>query len=420
MTKSVWRSLFLPFFLATVCAVWLIWHLPAQDDIDWFRNWTSAAQQFGYSDLSAHSSFNYFPTFVPILALSNAGEGLLHSTGISLAFPNYWRLVHLVLELGLVFWLWRATRPLIPEQQHRWLAWLFLFNPMFIWVVWVWGQTDLLVVVPLLIGYCYLVQKKYAWFVSLSLFAILLKPTGALLMPFQTIIGLTYWLKHSPYAAWLTYGSRATLAGGAIMLPLLPLFARYFTNRAAWGQPTALTYNAFNFWFLLHPDGPAQRVWQGLSFQVWGGVLFLITAVVITSFYFYRLKRAVDGREELLVCLAYAMVYSFGCVFFLTDMHERYWDFVLGPLLLLALIQSRYRLLAVLLSGTFFVNLILIFPSTVPLFIRWQSLWFRWGHTLSWVHALAFVFTVILWAIWSSVNMPLQHKQKRIKTQPSG
>ncbi len=389
---------FLLFFIALIIFIGLQ-RLSAHSDSDWFRSWTLAANQYGYSytALRQYSSFNYLPAFIPFLWLSNRVESLTNGLGLTLPFVIVWRSLFFVFGSLLVVWLIQSLRSYLNYSQKLWLAGLFLFSPFFVWVMWVWGQVDLVMILPWLLSLIYLAQRRYGWFVVLTGMVVLIKPTGLLLLPLQGLLFFIQWLNYSRFSDMKRFGTGILFVGLLFVAPLLPFIIHWLSIQAAWTPQTAVTYNAYNFWFLLRPNGSAQTVWHGLTFQLWGGLAFALLLLSSTARLFKVNIKELSGSQRLGLYSSFAFLYTYGFVFLLTDMHERYWDFPLAALILAAIYYQPWRWLLGVVSLTFFLNLILIFPSSVPLFMRLQSHWFQLGIDISWVHAGIFCLALILW-----------------------
>lgn len=162
-----------------------------------------------------------------------------------------------------------------------------------------------------------------------------------------------------------------------------------------------ISLNAYNIWWLFSGGKgaiPDTGEFLGiLNYRAIGLVLFALAYLLIIA---YLGKRG-SGRSIYLASAAA----SFFFFMLPTEMAERYLLFALPALLMIYLEDGRFRILYLLLSATFFVNLYLVFPF-IPIWpwrtlgpvseLSGEALWFSPGLEHSISLAIAFINVNIL------------------------
>lgn len=364
---------------------WLQSLPPYWFDVELYRQWADVAQTYGYFDIKSHVGFDYLPGFLVILWITNIFKNLLHITNTPEGFLVYWRSLMLVFQVGLTTWLMWLLQPFKPS---KWLVWSLLLNPALIWMAWVWGQTDLLVILLWLLSLVYLSKSKYIWFVVLSIFACYTKPTGLLLIPMQLLLLAAHLVSISKYKNLLRYSPLLLIVGSIAAVALLFPYSNQVANQTNYTTNTTVTWNSFNLWFLLRDGNYAQTLWYGLSLRMWSALMVLGVMLWPTHWLLKSLQQKVTDKHRLMLYVGYAFLFGYLFNVFLTDMHERYWDFGLVPLLVIAAFYKRSWWLVIILTLSYFYNLILIFPSDVATFQLWATRWWEYGEMISWIHLI--------------------------------
>ncbi len=286
---------------------------------------------------------DYPPLYMYILAMIGAlarWSGLADSSH----FTALIKLPPLLCDIGVSLLLLRIARQQASPRPLL-IASLYLFNPAIIFDTALWGQTDSLLLLLVLLGW-QAWRKDRLVLASLALAAsVAFKPQGAV---FAGVYGVAVILS----AGWrrsLLAAFAGALSFGLLILPfawrreLDWIVSLYMGTAATYDY---LTVNAYNLWALLGWN------WQkdagelfGLRTQQWAMLLSAGLLLLIASLTGLRLRRTpVEQRGDL---MAWAFVLASIAFFVLAPrMHERYLLPVL-PLLLLVL-QRRFDLLLVI------------------------------------------------------------------------
>jgi Gpi18-like mannosyltransferase/predicted membrane-bound dolichyl-phosphate-mannose-protein mannosyltransferase len=226
---------------------------------------------------------------------------------------------------------------------------IFALNPGLLFDTVVWGQSDSVPTLLMLLALLAALDGRYASCWMLSAAAALVKPQGLILMPL-----LAWWtLLEAPAREWLKS------AAAALSIALLVIAPFQFDHTPSWifslYHSTASYYhetsvNAFNLMALMgglrEPD--ATRL-LGVPYFVWGLMLTAAWYVFVAAV--LRRERSASG-----LFLASAMVF-FGSFMLLPRMHERYLYPTLVMLVPLALNDDVMMAVEGILTATFLFNL---------------------------------------------------------------
>ena len=264
--------------------------------------------------------------------------------------------------LGLVIFLYLGRRVGWREGYIGMVG--FLFNPAVIFDSGYWGQTDgvhgLLVVwatIGVMVG-----RVGISWL--LIVLGVMAKPQALVYVPMVAVITL------------MRYGMRGVMRGvvsGVVTgLALISPFIYFGTWKSLWEFFTSMTafhatttVNAHNLWWLV---GLGEMVPD--KYAPWFLPPFLnyrhLGLILLGVFVLFALWRLVGEKEEGVVWVVGAYI---GFVFFMlpTQIHENYM-YMLFPLLVWGAIKDRrYRVIYLLLSLTWLVNMVLHDPQIVRL-----------------------------------------------------
>lgn len=271
---------------------------------------------------------------------------------------------------------------------------LYLFNPVTVYDSALWGQTDAVGALVLLMGAAALVRGNSEGAVALAGLAALVKPQfGVVFIPLVAVVLLKRHLwragsgpRHEPWApSWLAgWLDRqrgpvrlvSSLAAGllvffALALPFGLGIVEYLELMARTaGGYSYLTVNAFNPWALVGSGGSAPLV-AGLSWSSdtlpFAGPLpaVVIGGALLVGAFMWVLARAAlrDDRWTVLLALAVLTIAFFVLP---TRVHERYIFPAFALLPLLAATQRRWLVALVALAMGAFINLHAIL--TLPLY----------------------------------------------------
>lgn len=315
-----------PIIAAASVAVALIclWGDGHYDDMALWRSWTLQLLFGGFSEL--HS--NYPPVYMEWLWL----VAKLYSLFGQLPGPDWlfklWAFLPVIIaQLVLLALLAQVIAETGRVVCRTPTFWLFAFNPAILMGGPVWGQVDILPMVPIILGLSLYARntRHGVWLPALGLTALLIK--------FQAIV-------FSPLFAALAFRQPRRLTAGlvvaalvvtVILLPfafagnLLDTLRRAYTDNLS-AYPVA-TFNAANIWYLLgqnsQPDDllvflwtPVEQGWkQLLTVKPIGIAIFAIVSLWV--FFSALLRRHCDiWKHALILALAFFL--------FAPSMHERY------------------------------------------------------------------------------------------------
>ncbi|MEK7516216.1 MAG: hypothetical protein AAB562_01320 [Patescibacteria group bacterium] len=247
--------------------------------------------------------------------------------------------------------------------RHRWgskkgfiAAAAFLFNPAVILVSAVWGQTDALYALPLLLAFLAASAGRPVAAAGLGVASALLKVQGAVFLPLLfTVIAIRDRKR---------LGRAALAAGAAAFIVLLPFLVSgritdvlaVYTSHSVAKYPWVSVY-AWNFWWPLAITSPTLYLPDtGTVF----GVSFLSIGVLLFGAAYLAILAAVFFRRVSPLPAAAFLAFSF---FMLpTEIHERY---LFPTLVFLPMLFGMGRVFAVsfaALSATFAANLYFVLP----------------------------------------------------------
>ncbi len=358
------------------------------DDQRLFVQWMSDVGNYGLGNVYMNNGgINYPPIFLLIM------EGYAHLLRLlglqavagTLTYKSLLILLDMLAFLIVTLWSRRAANP---RTRLPLLAW-FALNPVLIVNGAVWGQVDvlngmlmagsllLLLSLPLVAGILFalaLLTKLQAiviapvlgWYVLRCLLERRIRPLLFLLM--GTLLPL---LVAGLYFAG--HGGLNSMIRGAYL--------------SAVGMYTQVTLNALNIWYYLigfAPDTNDTTRLLGVISLRHIGLLLLVIAVLYSGWYMLRIRTldtSVVMKAGVWLCFAFFMLP--------TEIHERYSVPALILLLFVAMLDSRWIVLALLLSLTITYNLWSVMMSTIspgP------------GITVACLHVLAFGW--IGWRLW--------------------
>ena len=312
---------------------------------------------------------NYPPLMMDVLAVWVGVYSLLaHIAGAhpvydvyqSAAFAVYMKLPAIAADFGIAGVLYAVAYRVRGSRAALLVAAAFLFSPAVIFDGAVWGQTDSLMALPLLLALLCAWKRRPAAAGALFAGAVFLKPHAALL----GVLLLVYlWRWAGPRAA-RRFVLSAAAAGALVTLPFLlppyPQILAFLANLSDWAQTTAHASNdAYNLWWLLGPRINFAAPYLGaLSTTDVGWLLFLpLLALVLAGL--WR-----DGSPYRLFLGSALVVVAF---FDLTTLqHERYLYPALALLLVAALYDRRSVVFYVVASITTFCNMLLMVALEAP------------------------------------------------------
>ncbi|TAM56339.1 phospholipid carrier-dependent glycosyltransferase [bacterium] len=340
--------------------------LPAQgyaNDIAAFESWALTLYDHGVRAFYQSTSFvDYPPGYLWVLTVVG---WLYHALHVSDANAGYYVLRDLVklpgilADLGCAALIYVMALRLAGSKAALGAAALFAFNPATIYVSSYWGQVDSVSAFFTLAALLATLRRRWHWAWALLAIAVLIKPQAFVLAPLLLVYRA--WQEGRPrFSPDLATGPLVAVAVGyAIAAPFAPdpvnplstlswLLERYVHGTSVYPYSSINAFNIYavarSFW---QPDG---RIVGFLPQAVWGVLLVLAATFMV-------LWRAAQRRDERGLLEA-ALLISLALFLFATRMHERYIYNAFALAVLMAPLGRRYVTVALLLSATFFANLL--------------------------------------------------------------
>jgi len=255
----------------------------------------------------------------------------------------------LFIGLTLYFAAWRDGRGL----RAIVIMMLFALNPALIFDTVVWGQSDSVVALPMIIAAILILTGRYRLGWSAAAIAILAKPQALAFTP--------------PLALWTLFnagiGECVRSAGafaGTVVIGILPYQLGHSWDwivnvyKDLGTRFSEASVGAFNFMGLIGGMGTpdTDKVFGGVSYSALGLALTCVVYLV-ASFLIWRARSARAAMLAIFVAL-------FGFFMFAPRIHERYLYYPLVFLIPIALESEFLTSIFAIVSGTFLFNLIYI------------------------------------------------------------
>lgn len=343
------RILFLALILRLVIAP-----LGEHGDVINYYYWAKDIWQngiFGFYDRNIANAMR--PTYPPVTSYLFYLIGGLHQliwqilwfiNSLIIFFPSnliFWwesergwyfinKLPSVVADLGIVFTIYKFTLKLFNKRLALIGASIFAFLPTFWYTSALWGQTDSVYALFLILAFYLLFKKNFILSFVIYGLAILTKPTPI----FPLAIYLIFWLRNVGFKKGLLSIIIFLTITLFLYLPfhpnnLVPWIIQFY-HRSLGGELSYIVANSFNIWGLLF--GFKNVADTTLIFNVpaytWGYFLFILLSIPILFKSFIC--------KDINKLMIYASTLSFAAFLVLPRMHERYFF----PTLLLMLVPA--------------------------------------------------------------------------------
>ena len=239
----------------------------------------------------------------------------------------------------------------------------------------VWGQSDQLSFLFLIIAFILLTTKRSIWAPLLYAIAINLKPDCVILVPLFLVV----WFKQK--LPWRNLILGGLLAGifslwtvtwfnaGKITDLFFLLAKRLNTSEGL------ITLNSFNLWYVFYPF-PTKIVFETTKYlffpaKTWGWIFLAI--ISLFSFKLVKYKKL----ETIFLSM---FTIGFGGWLFMTGMHERYAFFGMVALLFYSIYKKEYWKYFMILSSIYFLSMFYVF--SVPQQFDVIKVFFDWSNQL--------------------------------------
>ena len=255
----------------------------------------------------------------------------------------------LLIGLTLYFAAWRDGR----GMRALIIMMLFALNPALIFDTVVWGQSDSIVALPMIVAAILILTGRYRLGWSAAAIAILAKPQALAFTP--------------PLALWTLFNAGIVesmwcvgAVAGTVVIGVLPYQLGHSWDwivnvyKDLGTRFSEASVGAFNFMGLIGGMGTPDTdlVFDGVSYSAFG---LSITCVVylIASYLIWRARSARSALLAIFIAL-------FGFFMFAPRMHERYLYYPVVFLIPIALESEFLTSIFAIVSGTFLFNLIYI------------------------------------------------------------
>jgi Gpi18-like mannosyltransferase len=209
----------------------------------------------------------------------------------------------------------------------------YVLFPATLFIGAVWGQVDSLLAFFLLLAVYFLGRGRPVAAGVAYVVGFMMKPQAIAALPF-----LAFWaLRNYPPLVWAKVIGVSALVALALTVPFFAYkpWELYDQLRFSADVYPYASFHAYNFWGVFRYIQPDNVKYLGLTYQVWGIVLYALT----TLFIIYSLREA-RGMGALALGTGLCVVAFF---MFVTRMHERYLFPAFLPLLAACVIyNSRY------------------------------------------------------------------------------
>ncbi len=334
-------------------------------DMNCFYAWSDMIFDGGIGNFYSSDAFtDYPPGYMMILYVVEAISRLFSIETASVVSRVMIKLVPILCDIGAGFIIWRLAKERFSEGSSCLLAGLYVISPAILMNSSVWGQTDSVFTLCVILV-CYLCMKEKripAYFVFVL--GVFIKPQMLMFAPvlIWTIIEQVF-LKDFSWKKLVTDLIGGVCAIGSFFLAALPFGLGTVLNQyiETMGSYPYASVNAYNFWALMGKNWRDQNEsFMFLPMHVWGTIV-IIVAVILSAYVFFKLRKKDDKTRYF---LSSAVV--IGTMFlFCVRMHERYLFPIVALLLIAFVIRPARELYGTFVGFAFvhFLNVAHIYKS---------------------------------------------------------
>ncbi len=218
---------------------------------------------------------------------------------------------------GVLPWVLKKSGETLAIKNKYLIAFLLLINPAVIYVASVWGQTDLIQNLFLVLALGFTFNKKFWWAFIFAGIALMTKHTilllwGGYMFYLLKEFGIKRTIQAVVVSLVIFYLSYLPFHSPSLIWPL----QFYYSNFTL--VDFGVAENALNMWGAIIDFGMApSSIFAGISYDLWGYILFTIFVLPITILFY--LKKTTKYQ-----LFQYLFLISGFYFFFFTRMHERY------------------------------------------------------------------------------------------------
>lgn len=341
-----------------------------ETDIGTFESWMLSVIKYGIPGFYGHAGFvDYPPGYMLILAFFGAIYHFLSQFNLPVDLLRLMvKLPAVLADIGLAYLSFLIVRRTWSVKAGVWAMAIVVFNPAVWFVSAYWGQADSVTAVFLVWSVYLMLTQRYEFAWLAFALAVLIKP-----QPLAAAPALLVWQLRSNAQWWrillvpimgfiVAYGGSVFFAPDTNPINVIAwLYDRYHTGTALYPYNSCNAFNLYStrldFW---QPDSkliPNLPGFAGWPQWAWGIVIVcaFVFAVVVREWRTLGKDYKQTEREGSLYMALFLSL--LGLFMFATRMHERYLFSALafGPLIWNINIVNR--VIYVILSGTFLINL---------------------------------------------------------------
>jgi len=262
------------------------------------------------------------------------------------------KLPSILADTGMILILYKLVKGIKGKKEALAAALIFAFNPVFWYNSGLWGQTDSIYGIFLLLSVYFLYKNNRYISVLFYFLSVLTKPTAFFVAP----VFIFFWLRRINLKQLILNTIMVICITLLLYYPFHPdgtIFWVYdFYIKSLGGELDYIVANAFNLWGLVFgfDNVSVNTKFLGIPAQTLGYLLFILSTGVLFITWGFR-------KYNIKTMLIMSAIVSFLAFMFLPMMHERYFYPVLLFLTPTAAIYFNERKPYYLLSAVHFINL---------------------------------------------------------------
>lgn len=317
-------------------------------DLNCYEGWSHWAA-YDFVHVYPNAEIDYPPAYIYVLFF--IGKALPLLNGVPGAGALLLKIPAIIADIVSGIFIYRIAGKRTGKASAMAISALYLFNPAVFVNSSMWGQTDSILTLIIVLALYYLMEERIAVSTFFFALACMLKWQGFIFL-------LILLLELIRRMDWKKFVTSAAIGFGIVALIVLPftlaerdIFWIFRLLASSLGKYSFATVHAFNAFFLMRGDlVEDSTVFLFLPFRTWS---LIFTAVIVAFVAFLYLKSKSPAR----IFISALVLQS--CIFMFTArMHERYW-YPAVLLLVMAFVYCRDRRfipLYIWLSAIVFLN----------------------------------------------------------------
>ena len=351
-----WKYLFFPLLLSLGFSIRILFspYLSYQGDFRTWMVWAAGIANVGFPKFYDKFDWcDYMPGYIYVLWLLENVHSALPTISDTILF----KLPANLSDLGISILIFLVVRSINNSKNAKIASLAYLFNPASLSNSTFWGQVDSVHAFPLLASILLGIRRRFVLSSVFAAIAFMIKPQSIVIFPLIgffvirdiiirgkedrvfiiTLILLikiiaagiiTIFVVTLPFI-WDELGTEGII--GYFNEPILFINERFFT---AYNKYDRTSLNAFNFWGMFAMWQSDQIRIFGITYQMWGTILFgIFYALILGSLFRYEIIGALKEQNRLgpddNVQFATRAIYAvtlilFALFLFVTRAHERH------------------------------------------------------------------------------------------------